>query len=132
MWVTRKGTVRRSNALQPSAAQQEQVLQVSINGNTASLRGLDYTIMMRSGPPQEIEQATRQLINWERLIEALPEAIQIVEDGTEFLARLTFQECGSPPRDAPANSQRPGSSPSGPEASANAPSSLPLPQGAIR
>jgi hypothetical protein len=111
VWVTQKGTLRRAAAPQAQAAQQEVVLHVSIGGQPASLRGPSYAAMMRGGPPREIEEAARQLINWERLTDALPQAIEVVPDtGGAVLARLTFKECGTaprPPRPAP---------PEGPEA----------------
>ncbi len=122
VWITRKGMLRR-----PPSPQQDLVLQVSINGETASLRGSSYAAMMRGGPPREIEDATRQPINWERLVDALPETIEVVSDtGNSALARLTFRECGSAPRAARS------SAPVAPDAERpDAPPPRPLPQGAL-
>ncbi len=127
MWVTRKGLLRLPAATQRQAAQQDLVLQVSINGGTASLRGPSFSAMTRGGPPQEIEQATRQPINWERLTDALPEVIEVVPDGgAGVLARLTFKECGSAPRAVPPKTS------AKPDAERmDAPPSRPLPQGAL-
>jgi hypothetical protein len=121
--VTRKGLLRSL----PSQPQPDVVLQVSINGQIASLRGRDYAAMMRGGPPKEIEQATRRLINWERLMDALPEVIEVAPDaGTSVLARLTFKECGSAPR-----AVQP-SPPADPDAGrTEAPPPRPLPQSAL-
>jgi hypothetical protein len=127
MWVTRKGLLRASALPQRQTAQQDLVLQVSINGGTASLRGPSFSAMTRGGPPQEIEQAARQPINWERLTDALPEVIEVVPDGgTGVLARLTFKECGSPPRAVPPS---PSAKPDAERM--DAPPSRPLPQGAL-
>jgi hypothetical protein len=133
VWVTRKGVIRYANTATPAAARQEVVLQVSIGGDVASLHGSDYRGMLRGGPPQEIEASTGQLINWERLVDTLPTAIQISsESSPEVVAELTFKECGSAPvrkpvpsprRDAgPPAAQGPGESP---------PMTRPLPQGAL-
>jgi hypothetical protein len=127
MWVTRKGLLRLPALPQRQAAQQDVVLQVSINGGIASLRGPSFSAMTRGGPPQEIEQAARQPINWERLTDALPEAIEVVPDGgAGVLARLTFKACGSPPR---AVQPKPSAKPDAERM--DAPPSRPLPQGAL-
>ena len=134
VWVTRTGVIRYTNTARLTAARQEVVLQVSIGGETASLRGADYAAMLRGGPPQEIEATTGQLINWERLVDALPTAIQIAsetgtqtiaeETGTQTIAELTFRECGSAPvrSTVPPVAQTPRESP---------PATRPLPQGAL-
>jgi hypothetical protein len=131
VWVTRKGVIRYTTA-KPTAARQEIVLQVSVGGETASLRGADYQALLRGGPPPEIEATTNHLINWERLVDALPATIQISsESGTQTLAELTFKECG----------RAPGRTAETPRAEADAvkgqapreapPLTRPLPQGAL-
>jgi hypothetical protein len=133
MWVTRKGSIRPPRSSGASAPQREVVLQVSIGGDVASLRGPDYEAMLRAGPPQEVEAATGQLVNWERLVEGLPGSIQIISDtGPEAVARLTFKECGSSPRRAPPRPSAAEASPSSPETPrASPPAARPLPQGAL-
>jgi hypothetical protein len=133
MWVTRKGSIRPPRSSGASAPQREVVLQVSIGGDVASLRGPDYEAMLRAGPPQEVEAATGQLVNWERLVEGLPGSIQIISDtGPEAVARLTFKECGSSPRRAPTRPPAAEASPSPPETPrASPPAARPLPQGAL-
>jgi hypothetical protein len=125
VWVTRKGVIRYTSTARLTAARQEVVLQVSIGGETASLRGADYAAMLRGGPPQEIEVTTGQLINWERLVDALPTTIRIAsETGTQAIAELTFKECGSAPvaPTVPPAAQAPRESPL---------PTRPLPQGAL-
>jgi hypothetical protein len=124
IWVMRRGN------LAPGGAEPRIVLQVNIDGNIATTHGPDFARMLTGGPPAQLERQSGGRIAWESKLGALPEAIDIVSEGSaEVVSRLHFKECGTP-----AKAQADPAAPRNPhgEPRADAPRSFPMPQGVFR
>jgi hypothetical protein len=111
--VVRRGTMDQHNPLRPAPDPPAVVLQVSIGGKTATAYGPSFESMHRAGPPQQLEEESGSRIKWDSNLDGLPSTFQIVaEDGPEIIARLQFQKCAPPPkqareRDRPGQAQAP-------------------------
>jgi hypothetical protein len=124
MWVVRRGN------LAPGGAEPRIVLQVNIDGNIATTHGPDFARMLTGGSPAQLERQSGGRIAWESKLGALPEAIEIVSEGSaEVVSRLRFKECGTPPK-AQAEPAAP-RNPQG-EPRADGQRSFPMPQGVFR
>lgn len=121
LWITRRGTLAYVNSLKDPPEQRDAILEVSINGNLASLRGEDPGRLTRGGAPQEVAAGVQGALAWEGKLERLPRVLQVLsETGGGVAAHLAFQECGTAPR---TRAPRPPPQPTQP--------SRPLPQGAL-
>ncbi|NNM72296.1 hypothetical protein [Enterovirga aerilata] len=134
VWVLRKGTLREENPLRPLSPETLTVLQVVVNGRSATAFGPNFEEMRQGGAPARLEEASGSSIAWESGKENLPASFRVVsEDGRVLLGPLTFQSCADAPAVAaekPASRTRSG----GGEArrpARDAESRPGLPQGAI-
>jgi hypothetical protein len=128
VWVLRRGI------LAPGGAEPRVVLQVSIDGSTATTHGPDFARMSTGGPPAQLERQSGGRIAWEAKLGHLPETIEIVTEGSaEAVSTLRFKECGTPPKARPAGAE-PVPSSRAPQADprADGPRSFPIPQGVFR
>jgi hypothetical protein len=135
VWVLRRGTMTEDNPLRPLSRDQVIVLQVVVNGRSATAFGPSYESMRQGGAPARLEEASGNPIVWERGLQALPDSFRIVsEDGRLLLGPLNFESCGDAPAAAaekPARAQpkaERGEGRRSPQADGSRPG---LPQGAI-
>ena len=132
--VTRHGRMREDNPLRPLSRDSTIVLQVVVNGRSATAFGPDFALMRQGGAASGLETASGYPILWQATLEGLPESFTIVaEDGRLLLGPLVFAACSEVPAVATEKSQPRPKSPSreqirDPGPAANRPW---LPQGAI-
>jgi hypothetical protein len=135
VWVLRKGTMQEDNPLRPLSRDQLTVLQVVVNGRSATAFGPNFETMRQGGAPASLEEASGHPITWDSTPQALPDSFRVVsEDGRVLLGPLAFETCGDAPAVAaekPARAQPSAGRGEGrarPQAEGNRPG---LPQGAI-
>ena len=134
VWVTRKGTMREDNPLRPLSSTELNVLQVVVNGRSATAFGVDFDNMRQGGAPARLEEASGHPIAWEVGSQGFPASFRVVsEDGRVLVGPLAFESCGDPPA---FTAEKPGRTP--PRAGSrerqrgeDAPNRPGLPQGAI-
>src|SRR3954465_8797681 len=133
----RSGTIERDAALNPLSGQgPDVILRVNVGGSIATAYGPDFASLLRGGPPDRLEAERGRRIAWSAKLDRLPDALQIVsEDGSGMLARVRFKQGGAAPSAKPDTPRPVKAKPrkaSPPEARGQAaPSSPPIPQGAI-
>ena len=134
--VLRHGSFRQRKALEPEGASTEAVvLEVRIDGKSASAYGPSFDRLQRGPASQELEQEVGDRIRWRDGPASLPPALVILSDeGSEVVARLRFEGCGTASarpagRFRPSKQQTP-TSQANPPASGNP--SRTLPRGAIQ
>ena len=139
LWVMRSGTIERDAALNPLSGQgSDVVLQVNVGGSIATAYGPNFASLLRGGPSERLEAERGRRIAWSAKLDRLPDALQIVsEDGSGTLARFRFKQCRAAPSAKPDTPRlvkaKPRKAPPPPEARGQeAPSSPPIPQGAIQ
>ena len=140
VWVVRQGVVEQDNPLRPLSRDRLTVLQVVVNGRSATAFGPDLQNMRQGGSPARLEEEIGQPISWQSGSTA-PESFRIVaEAGRVLFGPLAFESCGDAPAVAaekPAAAKpRQGTAEKGSAGTRSAPSgaggSRPgLPQGAI-
>lgn len=106
LWALRRGALSRDNPLRPVAdAPPYLVLEVNIGGRSATAYGPDFDALLRGGSPAQLEASLGSAIDWAERPGKLPPRLQIVGDDGAPLAALSFKECGSPRRAAPAKAR---------------------------
>ena len=129
LWVLRRGTMTERNPLRPLSQDSLLVMDVVVNGRSASAYGPDPLRLQQGGAVPEIERQNGP-ISWRSALDVLPPAIRVVaSDGTVLVGPMTFVACGDAPkvqrgRDSTARNR------TAPKAG-GATSSVALPQGAI-
>jgi hypothetical protein len=117
VWVTRRGTVQEDNPLRPLSPATLTVLQVVVNGRSATAFGPDFEHMRQGGTPARLAEAAGHPIAWDGGPQAFPAAFRVVsEDGRVLLGPLAFQSCGDAPAAAaevPVRASRPQARPAG-------------------
>jgi hypothetical protein len=95
--VIRQGTLTERKPLDStSAPTQLVVLEVRILDKLAATYGASFESMRRSGPPGQVEEETGSAIKWVGNLTGVPTNLNIVgEDGSEVVATLRFEGCGS-------------------------------------
>ncbi len=140
VWVVRQGIVEQDNPLRPLTRDRLTVLQVVVNGRSATAFGPDLQNMRQGGAPARLQEEIGQPIHW-LSGSPPPDAFRIVaEDGRVLLGPLAFEGCGEAPavaaeKPAPAKTRQ-GGAENPPPATRSAPSGAGgnrpgLPQGAI-
>ena len=72
------------------------VLEVRILDKLAATYGPSFESMRRSGPPNQVEEETGSAIKWLGNLTGVPPSLSILaEDGSEVVATLRFEGCGS-------------------------------------
>jgi len=138
LWVMRSGTIERDAALNPLSGQgSDVVVQVNVGGSLATAYGPSFANLLRGGPPERLEAERGRRIAWSAKLDRLPDALQIVsEDGSGMLARFRFKQCGAAPSAKPDTPRpvkaKPRKAPPPEARGQEAPSSPPIPQGAIQ
>jgi hypothetical protein len=129
VWVIRRGN------LAPGGAEPRIVLQVNIDGSTATTHGPDFARMSTGGPPAQLERQSGGRIAWEGKLGPLPGTIEIVAEGSGgVVSTLRFKECGTPPKGraaGAAGAEPPPRTPQG-DPRADTPRSFPIPQGVFQ
>jgi hypothetical protein len=129
VWVLRRGN------LAPGGAEPRIVLQVNIDGSTATTHGPDFARMSTGGPPAQLERQSGGRIAWEAKLGPLPGTIEIVAEGSGgVVSTLRFKECGTPPKGraaGAAGAEPPPRTPQG-DPRADTPRSFPIPQGVFQ
>jgi len=134
IWVLRRGTMQEENPLRPLSRDQLIVLQVVVNGRSATAFGPSFDSMRQGGAPARLEEASGHRIAWDSGPQILPDNFRVVsEDGRVLLGPLSFDSCGDAPAVAaekPARAQPKPERGEGrrPQGDGNRPG---LPQGAI-
>jgi hypothetical protein len=117
VWVTRRGTLQEDNPLRPLSPATLTVLQVVVNGRSATAFGPDFEHMRQGGAPARLAEAAGHPITWDSGPQNCPAAFRVVaEDGRVLLGPLTFQSCGDAPAaaaEAPVRASRPRARPAG-------------------
>lgn len=133
VWVTRHGRMREDNPLRPLSQDAVSVLQVVVNGRSATAFGPDFENMRQGAAAARLEEASGHPIVWRPALDELPGSFRIVaEDGRVLLGPLTFSACADIPGVAPERPQARPRTPSREELRDPAAASRPgLPQGAI-
>ena len=113
VWVLRRGTMQDNNPLRPMSRDQLIVLQVVVNGRSATAFGPTFDTLRQGGAPARLEEASGYPITWDSNSQGRPDSFRIVaEDGRVLLGPLNFGSCG----DAPAAAvERPGRAQQRPE-----------------
>lgn len=95
--VIRQGTLTERKPLDPtSPLTQMVVLEVRILDKLAATYGPSFESMRRSGPPNQVEEETGSAIKWLGNLTGVPRSLSIIaEDGSEVVATLRFEGCGS-------------------------------------
>ena len=95
--VLRHGSFRQRKALEPEGASTEAVVvEVRIEGKSASAYGPSFDRLQRGPASQELEQEVGDRIRWRDGPASLPPALVILSDeGSEVVARLRFEGCGT-------------------------------------
>ena len=131
IWVVRSGSILEDNPLRPLSPASLRVLQIVVNGRSATAMGPDFENLRQGGAPARIEEANGHPIAWESGLGNLPDRFRVVaEDGRVLLGPLTLQSCEEAPAVAaekPLQPKRPARS-SAPRSDENRPG---LPRGAI-
>ncbi len=98
VWVTRIGTMLEDNPLRPLSRERLLVLQVVVNGRSATAYGPNFDQMRQGGSPARLEEASGSRIDWKAGARELPASFRVVaEDGRPLLGPLAFQSCGDAP-----------------------------------
>ena len=98
IWVLRRGTMQEDNPLRPLSRDQLIVLQVVVNGRSATAFGPDFESMRQGGAPARLEEASGHWIAWDSGPQILPDSFRVVsEDGRVLLGPLSFETCGDTP-----------------------------------
>lgn len=133
LWVLRRGSLQVNDPLRPLSRDAFVVLQIVVNGRTATAYWRDIAHLRRGGPPAKLEEESGDVIRWESRIDELPASLRIVaEDGRVVFDRLAFTGCEEPPAArAPARATPEGSRKPAGDAAKPARPPVALPQGAI-
>lgn len=135
LWVTRRGEMGRENPLRPLSPERLVVLQVVVNGRTATAYGPDYETLQQGGAPRDLERDAADPIRWEPGADGLPPTLRVVgEDGAVLIDAMRFTECVEAPKARLAAPSRPPADPDKPSRRAAEERSRPrpgLPQGAM-
>ncbi len=111
------------------------MLQVNIDGSTATTHGPDFARMSTGGPPAQLERQSGGRIAWEGKLGPLPGTIEIVSEGSgSVVSTLRFKECGTPPKGraaGAAGAEPPPGTPQG-DPRVDMPRSFPIPQGVFQ
>ena len=95
--VLRHGSFRQRKALEPEGASTEAVVvEVRIDGKSASAYGPSFDRLQRGPASQELEQEVGEKIRWRDGPASLPPALVILSDeGSDVVASLRFESCGT-------------------------------------
>lgn len=99
LWVTRRGEMSRENPLRPLSPERLVVLQVVVNGRSATAYGPDYDNLQQGGAARDLERDGTNPIQWQPAADGLPPALRVVgEDGAVLIDGMRFTECAEAPK----------------------------------
>lgn len=99
LWVVRRGEMKLpENPLRPLSDEHALVLQVVVNGRSATAFGPDFANLRQGGAARDVERQGVEPIRWEDGSAPLPDQLRVVaEDGSVLIGPMRFAGCEDPP-----------------------------------